>query len=270
MAHAAVIRCYWGAITQFYVIRNHTDLASAPNDKWPKSDISPMSQSNWEALVKPAFEAICISAFSRLDCMLNVCQPAFITVWVSFSISEESALQSSINIRCDQTARNSKQTAETCRDVFFLKCHSVRAWENHGGVCLICSLRGKCLSKFPSICLSASSTVHCKQMKTGIRMLLVGSCTKQSKKTSVFVYDHFLSNRSMTGKQIALVRFYKIKPANTLLQTTTMSFDLVCICLWEKIKSSHRFVLFASVCYLKGNLYLLKSLEETIKSCQRC
>lgn len=152
---------------------------------------------------------------------------------------------------------------------FLFKCHSVRAWENHGGVCLICSLRVKCLSKFPSICLSASSTVHCKQMKTGIQMLLVGWCTKQSKKTSVFVYDHFLSNRSMTGKQIALVRFYKIKPANTLLQTTTMSFDLVCICLWEKIKSSHRFVLFASVCYLKGNLYLLKYLEETIKSCQR-
>lgn len=46
---------------------------------------------------------------------------AFVAEWVTFSISEELALHSNIKNKCDQSARNPKQTAEPCWDASFLK-----------------------------------------------------------------------------------------------------------------------------------------------------
>lgn len=90
--------------------------------------------------------------------VLKVRQSAFVNVWESFSVSEELALQCSINIRCDQSARNAKQTAEPCWDVSSLKCDNVRQWVNHSAVC--CSHRGKFPSAFPFALLRASATAQ--------------------------------------------------------------------------------------------------------------
>lgn len=76
-------------------------------------------------------------------------QSVFVAVWVSFSISEELALQSNINIKCDQSARISKQTAEPCWDVSFLKCYNVRQQVTPSAVCLFCSHSGKFQIPFP-------------------------------------------------------------------------------------------------------------------------
>lgn len=91
---------------------------------------------------------------------LKVCQSAFVSVWESFSISAELALRCNINIKCDQSTRNAKQTAEACWDVSSLKCDDVRQWVNHSVVC--CSHWGKFPPAFPFALLRVSATAHSK------------------------------------------------------------------------------------------------------------
>lgn len=161
MSFTAQIQCYWGTITQFYVIRSPTGLAAAPCDKQPQSDVASMSQPLWEAegLNQP-FKPALYLLFPGW--VLNVCQSAIVTVWVSFSIGEELAMLCNINIRCDQPARDAKQTAEPCWDVSSLKCCNVRQWVNHSAVCLFCFHRGRVPSAFPFSLLRASVTAHSK------------------------------------------------------------------------------------------------------------
>lgn len=93
---------------------------AAPRDKRHESDVASVSQPLWERLWwDQLFKPFVILIFPGW--VLNVRQSVFAAVWVTFSISEELPLQSNIKIKCDQSARNPKQTAEPCWDASFLK-----------------------------------------------------------------------------------------------------------------------------------------------------
>lgn len=172
--------------------------------------------------------------------------PSFIAAWVSFSISEEPPLQSNINIRCDQSARNSKQTAETCLGCFLFKtpqCKSTR----EPRCCRFNLLSHRDFSVRISSHLSQSFCNSTQQANGGRhrawRDAACGIAFRTKEEGLGFVCYRFLSNHSPRGKQTAMVRFYEIKYANTILQTTKAHYLTLSASLSERNQKAVRFAL---------------------------
>lgn len=91
----------------------------------------------WKQLFKPF---ILLTFPGRV---LRLRQSVFVAVWVGFLSARKLEPQSNINIRCDQSAWNPKQTAEPCWDVSFLKRDNVGPQVNHSTVCLFFCHGGK-------------------------------------------------------------------------------------------------------------------------------
>lgn len=168
--HGAVIQCYWGCYNSLLCDQGPPQSpAAAPRDKRQEPDVASMSQS-WEALMRATFQTFCVSDFFFFLAGCSIC----VSQCCVGEFLSQRRRESNINITCDPSSRNPKQTAEPCWDALFSTWYHVKPQANHGAVLFVL--------------LRTTAHTKAKPAKTTMLLVLARCETKPRVKRSCFLF----------------------------------------------------------------------------------
>lgn len=178
---------------------------------------------------------------------LNVCQSALVIVWVSFLHWWQAERRScNVNIRCDQSTRNPKQTAEPCWAFSSFGCDNARPRVNHSAVCLFCSTQRKTpisSSSHLTKKTSAKTTHNKAKTKREKDMQMIAVVARSHSRPSEDGLGFFVYRRSL-ATPTDLWEARRTTEVHYLIQDVWLR-ESVCV----RKQGSMRFSRFASVCH---------------------